>query len=323
MSSSALDIQVDEEGFLVDGEPWAPVILEGALEDPVDPAYNTALVRLEAGVCSDLNWKSAIERASHVRQAGLRIFWELDLHLFDGLKEPLSDQAQFQALALAIEHFGKEIWPQFADASIGACIYRGTGDFSKGFRWSADQEENYKSWSEDLGVEGWERLYCRDASVSFLELLAARLPDDCQAFVCLDLSGVPCPWERLLIQSRDQYPYLHRILYPSARGEVALSWREGNSRWGALGHPSECSEPEARIGLCLPDLKDALKLPEEVWGPVLKELESKGYRAIPEADIVTSWHGLDVLWVFSDTVGSQCRRMLQGFEAAGGEVRYL
>jgi hypothetical protein len=71
---------------------------------------------LDASITSDLNWEVDPDET----------FWELDF----GLHSLKHNEAQFQALKGAVEHFYKTVWN---DKSEGVCFYRGSLDFSKRF----------------------------------------------------------------------------------------------------------------------------------------------------------------------------------------------
>src|SRR5437764_741988 len=100
----------DRPHFYVDERAFVPVIFDGPPKASTPNGFNVRRVAVDGRMRSDLNWKEAEEVAQRAVDAGLLIFWDLDLGLFSDLPLPLSDQSQFMSLVLSIDHFLETLW---------------------------------------------------------------------------------------------------------------------------------------------------------------------------------------------------------------------
>ena len=114
---------------------------------------------LPANFQSDLDWKIQREQALEASS----ILWEFD---FGGMKH---DPAAFSGSILAIEHFTKTLWEEFAEKSRGVVLFRGSLDI-------------VRSLHEDE-VEGANILG------DLLHRLASFLPDEATPYCLLDTSS--------------------------------------------------------------------------------------------------------------------------------------
>jgi hypothetical protein len=271
-------------------------------------------IELDGRMQASLNWSGAHQEADRCREQGRRIFWNLDLGLFDRLSRPLNDQTQFLSLCLSLEHFHNAIWKEFQADSIGLGLYRGNADFSDHFPWDEEQINNWHGWLQDDSAPmsafsdvdprsfargSWGHrlvsLFCRDVGAEYLDLLVSHLPDGPACYLLLDDSSIASPLWRAQLTTRERYP----------RFQLGLG-----------------EEIVAKTGVCLPSM--SLRYPsdfenlDEVLG-ILQEA-SVPFRIIPESLLTTEWEGLDSLLVVSRSVSTQGRRKLLGFCAAGGLV---
>lgn len=145
------------------------------------------MIKLSARPHDDLNWQ--IESHPSV--------FEFDL----GLHEPhfpLEDELHFQALAAALTHFTKNVWPQFPEAR--GILYRGNADFSSFFCWSEKQEENFREWKEDRPENEeahLKRLFCAETFITYFQMLAHRLPDEMPLTLVLNVENCGTLAQRL------------------------------------------------------------------------------------------------------------------------------
>jgi hypothetical protein len=253
-------------------------------------------LHLDASPSSSLDWSASIEAGK--KWEGL-LYWELDLGIPEQLTAPLDDTAQFRTLELAVKHFSKELWPLFAERSVGVNLFSGSLEGLSDVVYSHELEEGFlesRAPAEDPLTQ--RALFARDVLADFLQLLLPSLPADAIPFVEFDLHGV-----------HDRYLAL-RLLEDEAWEHFSVQRRAG---W------STAAPGEENVGLVLPapDFQAALSSVE--WERVYSTIESSG-RLIQERDITIRWHGLDALIVFSRTVSPLGKRMLQGFCAAGGTV---
>lgn len=232
----------------------------------------------------DLSWKI---------QADGRIIWKFDL----GLNQPyfpLEDEMHFQALSVALTQFGKEVWPNYQEQTDKAILYQGSGDFSRFFKWTERQEENFNQWKKEkpnTDEAHLRKLFCAEAFVLYFQMLAHRLPDELPLSLILDPAGLGTPAQT------------HHILSPERFAHFTL----------------EPLHPGASTGICFP--------PDSICGDealsridrLINEL-TVPYKPIYEPLLTEQWDGLDDLYVLSGAVTSQGERKLKGFEAAGGNI---
>jgi hypothetical protein len=287
------------------------------------------IISLDGRLDAHLDWKQASENARLVRDRGLKIFWNLDLGLFKQLKFSLSNQMQFNALFLSLEHFRDTIWKEFAQDSLGLCFCCSEADFSKGFTWEELQNKNWHGWLKDhfktvrelsdeiqINIDFFEncspenpalrplaQLFCRDVAAEYMQLLAANLTDSIPLYVQLDASGIADPLMQARLTTTEKFDPFQLMVQDSLF----------------------CHSKEVKIGVCLPSMDlipfihyQGLK---EALAALIKKKEL--FRIIPEYSLIHQWDGLDDLIVVSSTIGIQGRRKLQGFCAAGGRILTL
>lgn len=271
--------------------------------------FNSVLVRLEGGMRATLNWTQARQKARCSTEDGFKLLWEMDLGLCGKLHYPYDNAMQHQALALALEQFRDSLWAEFRSETIGLVLFRGSVDHSRHFHWDDKQRVQFK--------EGCEALYCTRVLVAYLQLLAARLPDELPVFALLDCGAVQDPLLLSQLVSRDFYDPIQLVLKGSPFADQALAWQEGQSQWGFIADKPLSTEPsDVKVGVLIPS----------VWGeyPTLRScmehFQKRGtpFRSIPEAILTREWDGLDKLYYLEEALTPAGKRMLQGFMAAGG-----
>jgi hypothetical protein len=317
-----------------------------ALSNEISPEINTVKISLDGRINSDLDWKIAKEKALKFIERGFSIFWELDLGLFSSLHYSISNQTQFLALGLSLEHFRDHIWTVFSENTVGISIYQGSADFALSFKWDEEQILNLRGWleerfetvqslSEELNLEVSDfrviypyqlektkegaqilSLFCRDACVDYMALLATRLPETSDCYLLLDFKEVD---KDALFQaqlaSQDCFNFLKLVTKDSLLPLSEFCWNDV-----LMTH--EISSPAVSLGVCFP--------PKEMCRPsqfkglrevLLKLIAQKtAFRIISETNLITEWEGLDELIYVPSGLSSQGKRKLQGFCAAGGTL---
>lgn len=286
-------------------------------------------ILIDGKMQSDLSaWKQCEKIAQRVLDQGDRIYWEIDLGLFDKLSFPLEDSSQFLSLCLSLEHFRDTLWKQFGEHSQGICLYKGSADYSPTFLWNEIQASSLREWiqegfkdelffSRETGIqihsfseveyELLEKneqgrkllsLFCRDVCAGYLNLLAARLPDAISCFIEVDGKGIEDPVLLAQLLNKESYPKINLLVSNGLGSEHGTH------------------------GICLPSL--SIRNQNEYQGlqDVFDYLHQQkiAYRLIPEMLLITEWDGLDSLFVLSKSLTPQGRRKLLGFCAAGGQV---
>lgn len=122
----------------------------------------------------------------------------------------------------------------------------------------------------------------------YFHRLASFLPDHVPVYTLFD---APKTAKEAQLLSKDRFWHLHLTLN---------------------------SEEELGEGILLP--LDTHCTPQ-VLAKLDQLLPLKKARLIPEARLTELWHGLDTLWVIEEALSVQGKRKLQGFIAAGGEVK--
>jgi hypothetical protein len=277
-------------------------------------------ITLDGTVRSNLDWSEQKKKATEAET----ILWHLDLGLFSKLSQPISSVSQYHSLKMSLDHFCNTLWIEFKDKTQGVCLYEGSADFSRDFPWDPEQEHNLQVWLErgfgDIGIFYEEigvrlekfsdlkhedlkgvsitSLFCRDVAGEFLDLLAGYLPENLEASVILNTSGIDDPLLIAQLTTKERYPHLKMFVD---------------------GKP----ESVASVGICLPAMDHIIPSFYAKFSQIFRELDDKPYRLIPEALLTSEWHGLDILYVSTETVSPQGKRKLLGFEATGGIVIYI
>lgn len=239
-------------------------------------------MKLPAKPHDDLNWK--IEGAPSL--------FEFDL----GLNEPyfpLEDELTFNALAAALTHFTKEVWPRFPESK--AILYRGKADFSSFFRWTETQEANFAIWKEArlvMDEKHLKRLFCAQAFVAYFQMLSHKLPDELPLTLALQVENTGTLAETLHLLSPERFEHFHL--------ESGLHF-------------------SSATGVCFPSDEKCNREVLEKLDHLMKRLPS--FKPVYEPLLAEQWDGLDEIYVFPEALTQRGKRQLMGFIAAGGKVK--
>lgn len=221
------------------------------------------IITLDADLKADLKWPAIHQRATEAKEP---IFWAFDFKF-----SSFEDQAIFYSYVLAIEEFGRTLWPSFNDKTGGVILYRGSLDI-------LNQIE------EELLTERANRF------ADYLLRLAAFLPETLECFCLFD---PPTSEEKALfalLTSAERFLHIKTSLKPV----------------------------DASLAILLPEDAQFNRLRFE---KLLQALEGSPYRVIPQLKFNEMWDGVNEVIVLKETLSTQVKRQLQGFEAAGGEVK--
>jgi len=309
-----------------------------SLSEEVPAPFDTVKIALDGTLKADLKWGKERSAAAAYIAKGFRIFWEMDLGLFQNLKYPLSNHSQFLSLGISLDHFRDSLWKEFRDHTAGLCLYRGSADFSVGYRWDEEQEKNLQGWLQEQSIEistsqnlkqtdEGQRLlslFCRDAAGEFLEMLAGPLPDSLNRFILLDVSKIEDPLLAAQLITKERFSHIDVGVKGTQTLGGELSWDGHAMSAGVITRQLEKAtiKEKAKIGICLPPMNRCAAPSFKGLSKVFKDLEKKGldFRVIPENSLTADWDGLDYLVVSSQLLTPQGRRKLNGFCAAGGIV---
>jgi hypothetical protein len=321
----------NDEGPIFADEPIVlhPRIFEGAPQDASPLNFNTVLIELDGRLIADLNWSAARARALKAIENGYALMWNIDLGFFSALSRPLSCQTQFLSFTLALEHFRDTLWKEFKSQTLGLSLYRGSADFSEGFPWDEQQSANLKQWLSNTNHANEDkrlvRLFCRDAAVEYLSLLAARLPDPLSLYLFLDGSSLQSTSlaDEMCYLNPERFERFKLVLKGHRLPHAALGWENPTSQ-GYYG----CKEMELpsfempAIGFCIPPLQCIDSSHFQGMEEALAALRGQEipFKLIAESQLTAGWDGLDHLIYSPLGLSPGGKRKLQGFCAAGGRV---
>lgn len=322
----------DSPHFSIDGQRFIPLVYEGSPDpDSVPSGFNTVCIRLDGRLDSALDWTEAITQARKLIEQSdrkLLILWDLDLGLTNGLRCAISDQAQYQALCLSIDHFLNAVWPQFHTHTLGVILYRGNLTFADQFPWDFGQRDNFERWCSKIpgatiNTQWAQHVYCRNALASYLGMLKDRLSAAVEAFLLLDGSLVNSPIQQELLWSSEVFARFHLVRKGARHTKGGMTWNGVQTSMGAIAIrlPEVIDAEEVRIGLCLPYGDAELCLDGSLDSALTHLLQCRiPLRIIPEVQLTAQWDQLDCLIVDASAITASGKRMLQGFCAAGGRV---
>ncbi len=313
--------------FYLGEEIFVPRIYElNNQQESIPEGFNTVALTLDGTMKSVLDWREKSVLASYYISQGYHLFWKLNLGLFSELDWPLSDETQFKALSLALEHFTQDLWKNYAEHTIGVSVYEGPLDFSFRFPWDAQQEQNYHRWMQQqecsmLTAALSKALYCRNAIADYLDMLTINMPDRLQLFILIDGTDIEHPADLLQMAALDRFERFQIALQGSITASPYFSWRNDLMQLGYIGKnlPQQTSSM-CKIGIC-PLPKEYMGVEEE-FNTIFSDLNSKNipYKIISENRLTIEWDGLDYLIYSSKGITAQGKRKLNGFIAAGGTV---
>lgn len=310
----------DHPHFYRDEEIFVPIIYDAGPGESIPASFNTARIALDGRMRTHLDWKPAIQQAKTYRQQGFKLFWDLDLGLFSRLPLSFSNETQFRSLALSVDHFLNDLWPQFMDDTLALNLYRGSADFSQGFPWCHQQQDTFQNWLQGRSDSAWlRRLYCRGVSIQYLEYLAGGFPATLQPMLMLDAHFLGSPAEAAQLLSREK---LARFLIATRGGLLPsreLAWEGERTEIGFIGRTlrnQQTSEP--RLGICIHPDHMTSSLSHTIEELVKKKTP---FRILSETYLTSEWDGLDEIII--DNLSPEGHRKLQGFAAAGGVIKVM
>jgi len=266
-----------------------PLIFDGV---GAKAPFTSECVKLDLTLSSTLKWNPVVTAE--------KVFWELDLGLFDRLAFDLTSESQVRTLGLGLQHFADTLLK--SHPTEGVSLWRGTLDFQK----STYHESPYER---------------RDVVLDFVEQLSYFLPEELPVYILLDARQVTDPIQQMLLADpgkRGRVGFALRGMRVPTRD---LIWEESFCMVEPLGYIGTGTlefGSEVRRALFLPKEVSDLDSLRELYE--LLEREQVPYRLVGEESFTGEWDGLDELFVKREMLSKQALRKLAAFEAAGGVV---
>ncbi len=232
---------------------------------------------LPARLEDDLRWEPLVLMAQEAIKEGRSIFWEFDFGL-DETKICVNNEATFHTFCLAIDHFSKTLWKEFAHVSCGVILYR--GDLSFVDRWLFEDKT---------------LLFCVTVFAQYLHRLASYLHEDAQPF-CFFRPSLKSTARTAQLFSKERFPYLHVVIEESPQDQEA-------PLGVVLPRDDYCSEAVLdKLDRLFAELQE----------------RSLTFRILSEVYLTEDWQGLDTLIFIEEALSPYGKRALQGFCASGG-----
>lgn len=338
MDDDSHDHDEAEEDVTLQPPLEKPRIYEGASLKNIPQGFDAVTIYLDGRIEADLNWKKGREEAQFAVDQGYAILWDIQLG-FGNLTQPLSNQAQYLALALSLEHFRDTLWMEFRPSSLGLSLFRGAADFSHSLPWNFDQDQNFTAWfQENCNPDGKEpvplrhelkgqqliSLFCRDAAVEYLSLLANRLPDTLPVYLFLDAAYFEGSLtNEIQYLNPERFERFHLALKNTHLPFGTLGWgRPTPLGVSALSFAELPEKKPVSIGVCIPPASVASLDAYQGLEDILRALQKKSipFKLVAESKLTAQWDGLDYLIYCPAGLSKEGKRKLQGFCAAGGTV---
>ncbi len=336
------------EGFELDGKLIELALAEHeVLYDP--KIHHGCSLFVDLSLSSPLHFKEILEKAAYIRSQGGFIFWNLQFDFIEDLRL-YHFEGLFNAYAHGLKIFSQQVLSIFASSTVGCSLFQGFCDFASLFSFEKAHYEGFVDWLTDIykkpsilfettSEENFlfhakfeelslailevtplgqhvKNVYSASILTTYLHRLAAILPEDILAFVCLDVRDIMHTAYLYELLSKERFAHLHLAIKGSSIPVGDLVWDQGFR---------STIKPKASLGVCFPNDPSCV-------GSVLNRLRkcfsdldkiSIAYRIIPEFCLTESWDSLDELIFIKNALSAQGKRILQGFSIAGGSLIYL
>ncbi len=239
-------------------------------------------------------------------RGGLPFYPVLDELLWNMNLEQVGNPAFFDAHVDQILHFTQEVFPKIKETTLGVLLYQGSYSFDQPL--TSDEEEKYADFCLEHPSTAFQLpLFRANLLAEYLHRLIAFFPDDLPVFAFFDVSNITSPTLAAKLLSSCRFKHIHLVVTGS---QVPIGITTGD-------------QTPAKLGVCLP--QDAA-CTQEVFShldQLFLELREQEYRILSEELLAEEWNGIDELCVLQNTLSSKGKRLLAGFEAAGGIVKFF
>ncbi len=300
-----------------------PIIAETGYGFVKGPDFNTLNIYIDARPLSDLAWESLESEIETALKLGAKLSFEIDFGLNE--KPCFRDPASFFSRSIAVSLFENRVYKLYKEQIATIIVYRGNGNFKEAICQDVSLYTDFLEWKKEFfGEEDVTnqmfRLFSMELFMQYLHRLSAPLIDDIPLVALLDLGDSMRPSYQAELLSKTFFPYIIPGVKNACVHFNGFGWQD-RGNLGFIGHKSlsikEISPPT--LGVVIPEIG---KVPYDFFDKTIHRLVENGigYQVFPESLMIESWQGLDSILVFSNTLSQEGRRMLQGFNAAAGQV---
>ncbi len=301
-----------------------PIIAETGYEFAKGPHFNTLNIYIDARPSSDLVWESLESEIETALKLGAKLSFELNFG-FSEDRALLRDPISFFSRGIAINAFEERVYKPYKDQIATLILYRGSGDFKDSITKDASLYADFLEWKEEFfgsseTTHQMFRVFSMELFMQYLHRLAASLIDDIPLVALFNLSDSMRPSYQAELLSKTFFPYIFPGIKGASINFNGFGW-EGQGNLGYIGHKpmAVIDEKSPSLGVVIPQIG---RLPYDLFDKTINMLVENNidYVIFPESLMIDSWHNLDQILVFSNFLTDEGRRMLQGFNAAAGQV---
>ena len=263
---------------------------------------NIAHLFVDLSLSASLDFSSLEKQMQEIISKGEQIFWEInfDFDLVGGL---FTHPLRFSTYQMSLKEFSSQILEKNPQSATGLSLYRGKSNISSILEGHEELMQMYQGALENKTDTLFDReLFSLTVFVEFLHRLGSIIPETIPLHSFFDLSHEYTLAQLATLFSRERF--LHLKFH--VEGSLLPFEEKENPTWGIV------LPQEGKIDY---------ELLEQMLNQLLKK--TAHFRILPEGLISELWHGLDNILFASKSLTKEGKRMLQGFNAAGGRAVYF
>lgn len=263
---------------------------------------NIIRLSVDLSLKASLDFTSLLKEVEEIASKGNCIFWDIDFD-FDLVGGLFTHPLRFSTYQMSLKEFSSQILEKYPEVSSGLSLYKGESDVSAILETNQELLQMYQELLEGKDDTHFNReLFSLTVLVEFLHRLGSIVPETIPLHSFFHLSHAYRLAEIATLFSRERFLHLKFQVE-----ESPLPFEE---------------KEEPTWGIILPQehLMDY-----ELLEAMLQKLMKKTahFRILPEGLVSELWHGLDHILFSSKCLTKEGKRMLQGFNAAGGTAVYF
>jgi hypothetical protein len=257
---------------------------------------------VDLSLTASLDFSSLEKEMEEIVSKGGRIFWEInfDFDLVGGL---FTHPLRFSTYQMSLKEFSSQILEKNPESAVGLSLYRGESSISSILERHQELMQMYQELLENKTDTPFDReLFSLTIFVEFLHRLGSIIPETIPLHCFFHLSHEYTLAQLATLFSKERFLHLKFHI----EGSLLPFEEKEEPTWGIV------LPQEQRIDY---------ELLDEMLTQLLKK--TAHFRILPEGLISELWHGLDNILFASKSLTKDGKRMLQGFNAAGGRAVYF